>query len=451
MDEAPQAALPPHYAGGVNSRTGLEKWLKQRPAQQLTALLEERDLPLAAGHTRMTTPRELAEHLLTDESVARGLTAGTAGEMELLASVAALALRQHGPVTGQADPRPPYGWRPAPVTVQVEPSERLVPEKEVLAWFTEGGARRQAADTLARLRERALLLPAPKGQLALPPLLHVRAAGFDGYGRPADRLLTAAYNAPEVKRIATVLFGESASRTRPEAQTRITTLLADPVQVRDLVSRAPSRARELLDNLVLGPPLLRTHCFATQYGSYAGPGAKYTFREGGSGDEGTDWLAARALLLPAGPDLVELPYEVARALRDGEGAPSPRLEPEPLTRTAPLPRGWDGQGGAAAGGPPGARSWSYGRWPRSRSLSAKRAASPYGTPGAWPDRPVRVRRTPACGSTSPSTPAWPPRRPTSPPPRAAGGGRRPSPRPASSPATATTRGRRPPLPGSCCR
>ncbi|MFD8631811.1 helicase-associated domain-containing protein [Streptomyces sp. NPDC059533] len=333
----------------MNSRAALEKWLKQLSEQQLTTLLEERDLPLAAGYTRISTPRELAEHLLTDESVARGLTAGTAGDMELLASVAALALRQHGPVTEQAAPRSPYEWRPAPVSVRVEPSERLVPEKDVLAWFTEGGARRQAADALARLRERGLLLPAPKGQLAVPPLLHVRAAGFDGYGRPADRLLTAAYNAPEVKRIANVLFGESAARTRPEAQTCITTLLADPVQVRDLVSQAPSRARELLDNLVLGPPLLRTHCFATQYGSYAGPSAKYTFREGGSGDEGTDWLAARALLLPAGPDLAELPYEVSRALRDGEGAPCPRLEPEPLTHTVPLPRGWDGQGGAAAG------------------------------------------------------------------------------------------------------
>lgn len=347
--EARMPQRPSHYAGGVNSRTALEKWLKQLPEQQLTALLEERDLPLAAGYTRITTPRQLAEHLFTDESVARGLTAGTAGEMELLASVAALALRQHGPVTGQAEPRSQYGWRPVPVTVPVEPSDRLVPEKDVLAWFTPGGARQQAADILARLRERALLLPAPRGQLAIPPLLHARAAGFDGYGRPADRLLTAAYNAPEVKRIATVLFGESAARTRPEAQARITALLADPVQVRDLVSRAPSRARELLDNLVLGPPLLRTHCFVTQYGSYAGPSAKYTFREGGSGDEGTDWLAARALLLPAGPDLAELPYEVSRALRDGEGAPCPRLEPDPLIHSIPLPRGWEGQGGAATG------------------------------------------------------------------------------------------------------
>lgn len=340
---------PSHYAGGVNSRTALEKWLKQLPEHQLTALLEERDLPLAVGYTRITTPRQLAEHLLTDESVARGLTAGTAGEMELLASIAALALRQHGPVAEEAAARPQYGWRPVPVAVPVEPSERLVPEKDVLDWFTPGGARERAAEAIARLRERALLLPAPQGRLAIPPLLHVRAAGFDGYGRPADRLLTAAYNAPEVKRIASLLFGESAARTRPEAQARITALLADPGRVRDLVSQAPSAARELLDNLVLGPPLLRTHCFVTQYGSYAGPSAKYTFREGGSGDEGTDWLAARALLLPAGPDLAELPYEVSRALRDGEGAPCPRLEPEPLTHTVPLPRGWDGQGGAAAG------------------------------------------------------------------------------------------------------
>ncbi|MET9322557.1 helicase-associated domain-containing protein [Streptomyces sp. NPDC003038] len=335
----------------MNSRNALEKWLSQLPEHQLAALLEERDLPLAAGYTRITTSRQLAEHLLTDESVARGLTAGTAGEMELLASVAALALERHGPVAAETAPRPSYAWRPAPPrTAPVEPSERLVTEKDVLAWFAAGGPRDQAAAVLDRLRARALLLPAPRGQLALPPLLHVQAAGLDGYGRPADRLLSTAYNAPEVKRIATVLFGESAARTtRPEAQARIVALLTDPAQVRALVDQAPPRAAELLDHLVSGPPLIRTHCFGTRYGEYAGPDAKYTFRDGGSGDEGTDWLAARALLLPAGPDLAEMPYEVARALRDGRGLPCPRLELDPLTHTVPLPRGWEGQGSAAAG------------------------------------------------------------------------------------------------------
>ncbi|MFF9004607.1 helicase-associated domain-containing protein [Streptomyces goshikiensis] len=334
----------------MNARTALAKWLGTLDPQRLTALLEERDLPLAAGYRRITTLRELAEHLLTDESVGQGLMAGTAGELELLASIAALALERHGPVAGgEAEDGPGYPWQQRNPVLPVEPADRLVPERDVLAWFEPGEKRQRAERTLTRLRERALLLPAPKGRLALPPLLHVRAAGFDGYGRTADRLLTTAYNAPEVKRIAANLFGEGAARTRDQAQELITALLADPARVRALVADAPVRALELLDHLVPGPPLLRTHCFVSRYGSqYAGPDAKYVFREGGSGDEGTDWLAGRGLLIPSGLDLVELPYEVARALRDEGAAPSPRLEPEPFTATAPLPSGWEGEGGTAA-------------------------------------------------------------------------------------------------------
>lgn len=381
----------------MNSRTALAKWLKQLSEQQLAALLEQRDLPLAAGYTRITTFPQLAEYLLTDESVTRGLISGTAGEMELLASVAALALERHGPVAGEAARHPTYAWRPAPRTSPVEPSERLVPEQDVLAWFASGGARERAAAALDRLRERALLLPSPKGRLSLPPLLHTRAAGFDDYGRPADRLLTAAYNAPEVKRIATVLFGEDAPRTRADAQDRITALLADSARVRALVAQAPARARELLDHLVPGPPLIRTHCFVSRYGEYAGPDAKYTFRDGGSGDEGTDWLAARALLFPAGHHLAELPYEVARALRGAEGAPCPRLEPDPLTHTTPLPRGWDGQGGAAAG----AAAW------RAELVLRALAAQPVAVrkAGGIAVRDTR-RLAKAAGATEPDTRLW---------------------------------------------
>ncbi|GAA3375628.1 hypothetical protein GCM10020367_44150 [Streptomyces sannanensis] len=339
----------------MNARTALEKWLGTLDQERLTALLEERDLPLAAEYQRITTFRELAEHLLTDASVARGLMAGTAGELELLASIAALALERHGPVAGgEAEDGPRYPWQHQRPMAAVEPAQRLVAEKDVLGWFAPGEKRRQAEAALARLRERALLLPAAKGKLALPPLLHVRAAGFDGYGRTAGRLLTAGYNAPEVKRIAETLFGEGAARTRDQAQELITGLLADPARVRALVAGAPPRAQELLDHLVPGPPLLRTHCFVSRYGEqYGGTDSKYLFRGGGSGDEGTDWLAARGLLIPAGLDLAELPYEVARALRPEGAVPCPRLEPEPLTATAPLPAGWNGQGSTAAA----AASW----------------------------------------------------------------------------------------------
>ncbi|MFK0231732.1 helicase-associated domain-containing protein [Streptomyces vinaceus] len=334
----------------MTARTALVKWLETLDPQRLTALLEERRLPLAAGYRRITTLRELADHLLTDESVGQGLMAGTAGDLELLASIAALALERHGPVAGgEAEDVPRYPWQQREPVAAVDPAQRLVPERDVLAWFEPGEERRRAEHALTRLRARALLLPAPRGKLALPPLLHVRAAGFDGYGRTADRLLTCAYNAPEIKRICANLFGEGAARTRDQAQELITALLADPARVRALVADAPGRALELLDHLVPGPPLLRTHCFVGRYGSqYAAPDAKYVFREGGSGDEGTDWLAGRGLLIPSGLDLGELPYEAARALRDEGVAPSPRLEPEPFTATTPLRSGREGEAAAAA-------------------------------------------------------------------------------------------------------
>ncbi|PWK63474.1 hypothetical protein BCL76_12013 [Streptomyces sp. CG 926] len=147
---------------------------------------------------------------------------------------------------------------------------------------------------LGRLRERVLLLPAPRGRPSPP--LHVRAAGFDGYGGTADWLLTAAYNAPEVKRIAATLLGDGAARTRDPAQELITALLADAARVRALVAKSPAPS----------------------------------------------WMRSRS----------PRPHRFRRA---GRGK-------------APRP-------------PPGGPNWSCGRWPPSRSRSARRAGSPYATRG----------------------------------------------------------------------
>lgn len=331
--------------GRVNERTALERWLGGLPGERLTALLEERELPDAAGYVRIATFRHLAEHLLTDASVERAVAAGTAGDAELLASVAARALETYGPVA--VPEQAAYTWRPEPP--RVDSYERLVPETDVLDWLERGGtSRAHLTAALDRLRDRALLLPAPPGQLALPSLLHRWAARMDGYGRPLDTLLTRAYNAPEVKRIAAVLGIDQ--RTRADAQTAIGALLADAGRVRELVATAPAAAHDLLDHMVQGPPLLRTHCFVSRYGGYAGgPDDKYAFRDGGSGDEGTDWLAERGMVVPVGPDLVEMPYEVGHALRLDQRAPSLSLEAEPLTCVAVLPHDWDGQGAMAAG------------------------------------------------------------------------------------------------------
>lgn len=334
----------------MKARTALAQWLGTLDRQGLTALLEERELPRAAGRHPIAGLSALADHLLSDLSVGRALKECTRGELDLLGAVAAAALERYGPAVEEDENAVRYPWQQHRPVAPVEPAERTVPEREVLAWFEPGEERQRAERALARLRERALLLPAPAGRLALPPLLHVRAIRFAGYGRPVACLLTAAFNAPEVKRIAADLFGgEAVSHTRDRAQEMITGLLADPDRVRTLLAGAPARARELLDTLVPGPPLLRSRCFVSRYGSqYAGPDTKYVFRSSGSGDAAADWLAARGLLIPVGHDLVELPYEVARALRAERPVPRPRLEPAPLTPTTRAPASWEAEGGAAA-------------------------------------------------------------------------------------------------------
>ncbi|MCF6524226.1 helicase-associated domain-containing protein [Streptomyces sp. JJ36] len=335
----------------MHARTALKKWLRDLPEPRLTELLEERRLPEAAGHVRLTSFDALAGHLLTDASVARGLDHLTAGELQLLAALTELALERHGPL-----PPPPFsayagGAPPAP---EVEPYDRLLPETEVLDYLAqaEGVTRERLTEVTERLRARALLLPAPAGRLALPAALHAQAADLAAYGRPVDTLLTRSFNAPEIKQIATVLGAEE-PRTRDAAQQHICRMLGDPYLVRDLLTAAPPAAHDLLERLAPGPPWMLTHCFERLGGGlYGGPyGAskpKFGFRDGGSGDEGTDWLAAHGMVVPVDEDLVELPYEVGRALRDG-WTPVLRLDPEPLTRTVPLPREWDGQGAVAAG------------------------------------------------------------------------------------------------------
>lgn len=328
----------------MESRTSLKQWLARLSPERLTALLEERALPQAAGYSRLATYAELAGFLLTDQSVMLGLSRVTAGDVGLLATVALRALEEHGPVPGARQAVPSWSTV-APRSV--EPFERLVSETELLDRLAGAGLPRgRVAEALNGLRERALLLPAPSGRLAVPGLLHAHAAELAGYGAPVDELLTAAFNAPAIKRVAAGL-GLGDVRTRADAQRGIVAVLSDPERVRGMVADAPRDALDLLEHLVPGPPLLRTHCFEVIGGRYYGPGAKYAFREGGSGDMGTDWLAARGMVVPVDHDLVELPYEVARALRGDDPVLPVALDPEPLARTATLPHDTEEHGAAA--------------------------------------------------------------------------------------------------------
>ncbi|MEU9056434.1 helicase-associated domain-containing protein [Streptomyces sp. NPDC048384] len=329
----------------MKSTTALKNWLAGRTPAQLTALLELRSLPQAAGYGQgLRTLDQLADHLLSDASVSRALESLHTGDLRLLAAIAQLADAGHGPVPRQSVTA--QSWMPRQETV-LDPAGRAISRAVVLDKLAPVNAARAAVEeALERLAEQALVLPPHTGKIIIPALLHRGSAGFQRYGRPVDVLLTDAFNAPEVHAIADRL-GLGRGSTRDASQHKIVAFLQDTGNVRGLAAQAPPAARDLLDKLVPGPPLLRTHCFVTRYGYSSGPNSKFTMRPGGSGDPGTDWLAERGMVLPAGHDLAELPYEVAHALRD-DATPAVDLAPPVLTRTVPIPAGADGQAQAAA-------------------------------------------------------------------------------------------------------
>ncbi|WP_055588943.1 helicase-associated domain-containing protein [Peterkaempfera griseoplana] len=324
----------------MQSPAALSTWLADRTPEQLAELLRERDLPGAAAYVPhvLDSLRSLAGHLLGDHSTARALGLLDTAELQLLVAVARLADLRHGPLPALADP----GGEP-------DPAERAVPREELLqAVATDPGARRAAEERLDRLAARALVLPPHDGRLlSVPMLLHRRSAELRGLGRPVDRLLTEAFNAAEVHRVAAGL-GLPAARSRDLAQRAVTTLLGDPAEVRALVAQAPPQAQDVLGRLVPGPPQLHTRCFTSQYGYYAAGRAKFLFRAAGSGDPGVDWLAERGLLVPVGTDLVELPREVGAALRPDEERPAFDPCPPPVAGLVVLGRGADGEAQTAA-------------------------------------------------------------------------------------------------------
>ncbi|MFC9325299.1 helicase-associated domain-containing protein [Kitasatospora sp. NPDC057015] len=333
----------------MTSADALMTWLTTRTPEQLTELLEQRRLPYT-GVPGLEDPARLAEHLLSAGSVATGLVGLTVAELQVLAAVAVLAERLHGPapapaatagLAGFAGSRAAHRLGPA-AGPAADPAERAVPRDRLLAALGP----RAAAD-LARLAERALILPPHDGPLVVPALLHQQVPELLGLGRPVDVLLSSAYRAAEVARVADGL-GLPAGRSRDQTQRQVVDLLQDAERLRALLADAPPEAVELLDALVPGPPLLRTRCFTADTGGYYGSASRFLFRPDGSGDGGTDWLAGRGLLVPVGPDLAELPREVGLALRDPD-RPLP-YEPEPpaVHGARPLPAGWTGEAQAAA-------------------------------------------------------------------------------------------------------
>jgi hypothetical protein len=253
----------------------------------------------------------------------------------------------HGPAQeSSAVARGPFG-RPTPLPPQ-DPVERAVPKARLLDWLTgdpEGRAAAEAA--LARLTARALILPGNSTKVAVPALFHQELAALQGLGRPADTLLSTAFNAAEIHRINDGLHLPGA-RTRDDAQLQITAFLSDQQQLRTMLAQAPAEAATLLGAMTEGSPHLRAQRFTTKYGYYAGPDSKFLFRSGSSGDPGVDWLAERGMLIPVGTDLVELPYEVGHALRDDDTRPVFQVTAPPINSLVPLPRAAEGEAQVAA-------------------------------------------------------------------------------------------------------
>ena len=312
----------------MKSATALRNHLATLGPGELAALLRARRVG-AAGWRTGREPRDLAELaalLLEDRSVADALSRLGNPALQVLGAAVWSASRAHGALRSG-----PY-WTP------LEPSTRTVSTAELLELLANGdGARRAAAEReLDGLRALALVLPAAAGTLALPAFVHRHLADSLGLGRPVAQLMTDAFNAPEVHRVAAGL-DLVGNRDRARAQAAVVALLADPEQVRALVRSAPRAAAELLAGMLSGPPLLRTHCFLPLGGYHYGPGTKYQLRPGGSGDPGTDWLAGHGLVVPVGPDLVELPFEVADALAGARVSAPCDPEPPQLTGTEPVP------------------------------------------------------------------------------------------------------------------
>ncbi|MGW2402040.1 helicase-associated domain-containing protein [Kitasatospora sp. NPDC001664] len=326
----------------MNSTKALATWLTRRTPEQLTVLLEERGLP--HGRSDAADPLRLAELLLTAPSVRLALTGLDRARLQVLAAVAVLAERRYGPVADAAGPaltgfagRRSGGWAGAD---GLEPSERAVERADLAAALGPLGAR--ALTLLDDLAARALLLPPHGSSLVLPAVLYRPAGGLLGYGRPAEVLYSDAYLAAQVRLVEDSL-GLGPARSREEAQRGVVALLRDRAAVREVVAGAPEAVVRLLSALAapgLGSPRLSSGYFRSED---TGPFAKYRFPPDGSGDPTVAWAAARGLLAPAGPGVVELPYEVGLALRDPSW-PLP-FEPDPPTAVAER----DGDTGGDAG------------------------------------------------------------------------------------------------------
>ncbi|MBW8483466.1 helicase-associated domain-containing protein [Actinomadura parmotrematis] len=195
------------------------------------------------------------------------------------------------------------------------------------------------ADVLRELERRALLVPVAGDRLAMPAVMMTLLDARGAYEEPSVfEALTREFAAPAVRRIAGTLGLPNGTRTVSDNE--IALLLGEPGLVREIVAGAPAEARRMLQRLVDESSGLGTHCFQRD-------GARFVFRDGGSGDPDTDWLAARALIVPLDDDIAVVPKEVADALRGAAPLPELSLYPGALPSGALPPGEPAGQAQAA--------------------------------------------------------------------------------------------------------
>ncbi|MBE3010665.1 helicase-associated domain-containing protein [Microbispora sp. NEAU-D428] len=314
----------------MSTQRFLATWLETKSPE------ERRPILARAGFTSDDDipPQDLARLLLQPRAALSLARFCTLPQHQALSAVAWLAAQRHGPLLNL--------WHDA------DPATRAVPRADVLDLLagSDPALRARAAATLDALADMALVLPPHDDQVIVSVGVHAHLAEAAGLGRPAAELIGLHFNAPEVHAIAETL-GFPKARAREGAERNVLGLLTDQERVRALLAQAPADAREwLLDIIAHGSQVL-THAYQARGGFYQ-QAPKYAFRPGGSGDPNTDWLAARGLLLPAGPyDTAEVPIEVAVAALGELRVP---FAPEPPRPPAGLPdaAGADGSAQAAA-------------------------------------------------------------------------------------------------------
>lgn len=281
-------------------------------------------------HLRSLPTEQLADVLGTlDEAALRSATRGVLYRLTLVSERPGLANRLTTPhrqllraAAELADPQSgKRGYDPAMIAALNaigHGEDMTVDWQRVLdrVGADSGERRRKAEAAVAELAAQALTWPSGRGDhhLALGLVQH--------YGECSARLPTVAeffprhYNVGEVRRVALAL-GIDPTRARSEVERDVVAALTDQARLSALFAAAPPGAVETAVQLAAQGAALGTFCFVGN-GSYP---PKYRFREGGSGDPDTDWLAEHGLLVPYAAERAVLPKEVRDHLRDRVALP----------------------------------------------------------------------------------------------------------------------------------